>query len=89
MLKKTHRREMNSLARANTEALTVLGEKYERDMDAEYSRATKDGMAKVHAWARDITWELFTADNQNPTVQINQLKAAMQQAEQQFNPKRY
>ena len=28
MLKRTHRREMNALARENTKALTVLGEKY-------------------------------------------------------------
>ena len=66
MLKKTRDAEIDILAGLMQEAL-----------DNEYARATADGRAKVHDWAREATWNVFHG---------GQAQAAFQQAESIFAP---
>lgn len=52
-------------------------------VDREYIRATNDGKAKVHAWARDANYEIFQVSGGSAkAVAI----AAFQVAEHQFGP---
>jgi hypothetical protein len=48
-----------------------------RAIDREYARATRDGKAKVHDWAREATWNVFHG---------GQAQAAFQEAERIFRP---
>ena len=66
MLKKTH-------DRIYADELIVA----QRAIDNEYARATREGRAQVHAWARDATWNVFHG---------GQAQAAFQQAESIFAP---
>lgn len=50
---------------------------------AEYQRATLDGKKKVHAWARELNYNLFQLDDFRLKGAI---RAALQQAEHIFNP---
>lgn len=50
----------------------------------EYDRATVDGKAKVHAWARDAAANFFHVDSYRAK---GAAVALFQQAEQQFDPK--
>jgi hypothetical protein len=49
----------------------------------EYSRAMSEGKAKVHAWAREVNYNLFQLDDFRLKGAI---RAALQQAELMFNP---
>ena len=74
MLKKTRDAEIDILAGLMQEAL-----------DNEYDRATADGRAQVHAWARELTANLYLESH--PNIFRNKAMAAFQQAEIQFAPK--
>jgi hypothetical protein len=57
MFKKTHRRAMNALARANTAALTLLGEKYVRvqyGYDQGVLEGKRQGYVNVRAHLADL-----------------------------------
>lgn len=80
MLRRTHDCVVSELREEYTKCL----EKAYEECAYEYDRAMKDGKALVHAWARDVTWRIFTSSDSH----ISHLRAAMQDAEKQFNPKR-
>lgn len=73
MTKATHDRIIRHLDLQH-EACTDLLRQY---IDNEYARATRDGRAQVHAWARDATWNVFHG---------GQAQAAFQEAERIFAP---
>lgn len=51
---------------------------------AEHARATKDGMAKVHAFMRDANAELYSAEGSS--MYVPKVRAVLQQAEREFRP---
>lgn len=53
-------------------------------IDREWSRATVEGRALVHAWAREVNYNLMTENN--ATAAKAKALAALQDAEHQFRP---
>lgn len=55
----------------------------EQAINREYQRAMKDGRAKVHAWAIDSNYQMFSVDS---TRAKSAAIMAFQEAERQFRP---
>ena len=72
-----HDRIVAEMHHQHVSDMAVLSEAAADAVDREYARATRDGRAQVHAWARDATWNVFHG---------GQAQAAFQEAEHMFAP---
>ena len=72
-----HDRIVAEMHHQHVSDMAVLSEAAADAVDQEYARATREGRAQVHAWARDATWNVFTAARP---------RLAFQEAESIFAP---
>ena len=90
-IKQHHEDRMSELILAQIEQLRQLHEHFQGLVDAEYGRARQEGISQVHAWAREVNWNLFHGmppfGNMSGT-QRQRTTAALQDAEHQFSPTR-
>lgn len=70
----------------------VTRKRHEREVDLltkavknEHQRATQEGRAQVHNWAVDLNFTLF---DMNAQMAVGRMRAALQQAETIFQPRR-
>ena len=68
--------------------ITILAERYQEAINREHARATREGQAQAHAWARDVNANLFYGSGGHPTIIAARERAALQQAEHMFHPAR-
>ena len=71
------------------EALVEIVHDLSVAVEAEYDRATAEGRAQVHHWAVEVNSNIFYGNYPWKATQYPQTVAALQEAEAQFNPKRY
>lgn len=65
--------------------ITILAEQYQEVVGQEHARATREGRAQVHAFAREATWNIFYGDSGGGTTNPRAY-VALQQAEHMFSP---
>jgi hypothetical protein len=63
------------------ETLGVLASMYQEQLDAEYTRAIREGRKQVHQWAIEANYNVFNHDNPRGAAY-----AAFQEAERMFAP---
>lgn len=78
------RAERQHDAQMHQAEINRLGDYYHGLIDAEYSRAYNEGRAQVHAFAVEVTYNLFNEGIDSLTVP--KFRAVLQDLEKHFNP---
>lgn len=90
-IKKHHEGQLQAVHVHFLGRLQELREDFQDKVDAEYHRARADGIGQVHRWAVEVNYNLFhgaSPFNNMSGTQTMRARAALQDAEKQFDPTR-
>jgi hypothetical protein len=83
---KTHDKVLADWQEAFRQTVEDLTDKYQKQIDAEYQRAVKEGRAQLHKIAVDMTYDLFVHGMNAMTAP--RMRALLQEVEHMFDPSR-